>query len=729
MSLLTPLYALGLLVVSLPLVFHLIRRMPRGRFAFSSLMFLRPSPPRLTRKSRLDNLLLLLLRALALILIVLAFARPFSREFATSDVAEGGGRKVAVLVDTSASMRRDNLWPQAVAKVDELLRDLGPQDDVELFAFDADVEPLVTFDDTAPADRRRQIARVRAALTGVSPGWAASDLGQALITAAEELNRAGRTKGPGAQMTRHIVLIGDLQEGCRIDALRAYQWPRDVQLDVRRVVAANPTNAGLHLATDRSDQIEQDHDRAIRVRVTNDRNSQADQFELRWVDGQGAASAHAVGHESDPPIGREAISVYVPPGESRIVRVPRSAQNLAASQLLLTGDDHPFDNALYLVPLRQEEVSLLYIGNDQPDDAEGMRYYLQRAFPETARRKVNLVVRKPQDPLPAEDLLATRLVIVAEAVPDEGVAQLKQYLESGGTVFYVLQDAAAGKVLGAIMDRDGLAIEEAATDDYAMLGEIAFAHPLFSPFADPRFNDFTKIHFWRHRRVEVRDDPRVEVLARFDNGDPALFEQAHQKGRLLVLSSGWHPADGQLARSTKFVPLMCGVLERAGVPDVVLPQYQIDQQVVLSAGAEGSGSHPSVGHQDVSPNGQVRKPDGTELKLDGQARVFAETDQPGVYQLRRGDVKQDFAVNVPAAESRTAPLELEQLEQLGVQVGERPTRIELVESRRQMRDLELESKQKLWRLLIAAALGVLVIETWLAGYRSRSAGEQPEVTG
>ena len=55
MSLLTPLYVLGLLAVSLPVMFHLIRRMPRGEFPFSSLMFLSPSPPRLTRRSRLGE--------------------------------------------------------------------------------------------------------------------------------------------------------------------------------------------------------------------------------------------------------------------------------------------------------------------------------------------------------------------------------------------------------------------------------------------------------------------------------------------------------------------------------------------------------------------------------------------------------------------------------------------------------------------------------------------------
>ena len=51
MSVLAPLYLLGALGISLPILFHLIRRRPKGEIEFSSLMFLDPTPPRLTRSS------------------------------------------------------------------------------------------------------------------------------------------------------------------------------------------------------------------------------------------------------------------------------------------------------------------------------------------------------------------------------------------------------------------------------------------------------------------------------------------------------------------------------------------------------------------------------------------------------------------------------------------------------------------------------------------------------
>jgi len=67
MSFLMPLYIAGAATIAFPIIFHLIRRTPRGQIPFSTLMFLRPSPPRLTRRSRLDNLFLLLSASVRLV--------------------------------------------------------------------------------------------------------------------------------------------------------------------------------------------------------------------------------------------------------------------------------------------------------------------------------------------------------------------------------------------------------------------------------------------------------------------------------------------------------------------------------------------------------------------------------------------------------------------------------------------------------------------------------------
>jgi hypothetical protein len=115
----------------------------------------------------------------------------------------------------------------------------------------------------------------------------------------------------------------------------------------------------------------------------------------------------------------------------------------------------------------------------------------------------------------------------------------------------------------------------------------------------------------------------------------------------------------------------------------------------------------------------VVRPDGGEFLVPRDSASFTATDEPGIYTLLSPEGDRPFAVNLAANESQTQPLEMEQLEQFSVQLGTQATQSEEYERLRQLRDRELESKQKLWKWLVLAALVVVGTETWLAGKRAR----------
>src|SRR3954467_10452947 len=122
MNFLAPLFLLGGIAIAAPVIFHLIRRTTRQHTVFSSLMFLLPTPPRLTRRSRLENWLLLLLRCLALGLLAVGFARPFLKQSSLNEPTGGPAKRVVILLDVSASMRRSGLFADARARVEATLR-------------------------------------------------------------------------------------------------------------------------------------------------------------------------------------------------------------------------------------------------------------------------------------------------------------------------------------------------------------------------------------------------------------------------------------------------------------------------------------------------------------------------------------------------------------------------------------------------------------------------------
>ena len=73
-------------------------------------MFLRADPPKVTRKSRLEDILLLLVRCALLAVMALAFSRPFMRNTVTAGHDATIGQRIVLLIDTSASMQRAGIW-------------------------------------------------------------------------------------------------------------------------------------------------------------------------------------------------------------------------------------------------------------------------------------------------------------------------------------------------------------------------------------------------------------------------------------------------------------------------------------------------------------------------------------------------------------------------------------------------------------------------------------------
>src|SRR5207247_8932714 len=114
MSFLAPAFFVGLAALAIPVIIHLIQRERKTIVEFPSLMFLRRIPYQSVRRRRIRHWLLLAMRAAALALIVLAFARPFFRQSAlAAAAAAGGAREVVILLDQSASMGYGDHWQKA----------------------------------------------------------------------------------------------------------------------------------------------------------------------------------------------------------------------------------------------------------------------------------------------------------------------------------------------------------------------------------------------------------------------------------------------------------------------------------------------------------------------------------------------------------------------------------------------------------------------------------------
>jgi hypothetical protein len=690
MAFLAPLFLFGALAIGAPILFHLIRRHTKEVVPFSSLMFLRPTPPRVHRRSTLENLWLLLLRCLALILIALCFARPFIKRQDVIGATQDPSRRTVLLVDVSGSMQRPDLWSAAVTKTQQLVEAAGPTDQMALFAFDRSPSALVGFDEWARTAEPQRAELVRARLATVKPGHGVTSLGAAMLQGLELLEEIAPV--PGLQ--REIVVVSDLQDGSKLDGLQGRTWPADLKVRLETIAAPEQVNGSVAWITGGGDVEPSAADEKLLLRVSNSPRSTREQFKL-----QRTASSGVVAATSD---------AYVPAGQSRLVRLPPVVEtDTAGESITLTGDEVPFDNQLFVLPRKVVRFPVLFRGNETAENPAQSVFYMQRAFATMRRQEIVLQIQSGDAvPSPA-DLLKAEMFVLGDGVTREVVESARQFAERGRTVIFPLTSAASGAVLQPLL---GAAVPttEAELRNYALLAQIQFQHPFFAPFADPRFSDFAKIHFWKHRVLDLTAVNGANVLAQFDSGAPAVVQVPIGKGSAVIFASSWRPVDSQLALSTKFVPLLNSILEQSNRLPESRVQYLVGDEVQVS-----------VDQGPVS----VRKPDGTEVPVtDGR---FAGTDQPGIYNIAGSDVR--FAVNLHPEESRLAPLPHDRLTSLGVPLlapGDASAGADAAKFDPEAQAMELESRQKLWRWLLAAAFVILLVETWLAGRLARPAPAQ-----
>jgi hypothetical protein len=669
MNFLAPWFLLGTLAVAGPVLFHLIRRSARDRVPFSSLLFLHPTPPRATRRRKLEDVILLVLRCLGVILLAACFARPFFPKGYAAPPPADEGRRTIVLIDTSASMRRAGLWDKARAAARRHLEGAAIGDRVAVMTFDQQPQTVVSFADWSgwQMDQRAALAQER--LDAISPTWAGTHLGLALTTAAE-------LASDNAAVPAHcdIALITDLQEGARLDGLQGYDWPKGIRVIIEKVDPDHPGNAGVGIVDAATAQ--------PRVRVVNARVSTQDKFLLGW-DGGGKPGP-----------------VYLPPGQARTLSAPALPDGAATGALRLTGGEGDFDNTAWFVAPQIERATIVYFGSESANDSQQLRYYLQRAFPDTPQRQVE-VAANPS----ADGLSRAAFAVIPASLHESQVQAVRQWIDGGKTALLVLTNADTGPTLAALAGRPDIQVSE-ALGDYALLGEIDFTHPIFAPFSDPRFSDFSHIHFWKHRVVTLPQDISARVLAKFDDESPALVQIPMGRGNLLVLAAGWNPADSQLAVSSKFLPLMQIILDWSGGARTVRTQFEIGD-AIPSPAASGDAV-------------QWRKPDGKVVLLPAGA-AFTATDLPGIYTLAAAGKTSFAAVNLPLDELRTAPMSPDDLARLGVPLQDIPlfAAPQTAIPQRRLAEEEIEARQKIWRWVIVGLLGIALSEVvlggWLAG--------------
>src|SRR5262245_36787448 len=125
------LFVAGVLAVLLPILIHLLNKRKFRVVDWAAMDFLLDADKKNRRRIRLENLILLLLRCLAVLLIGLVLARPFLPTSVTAGLIDAAQFERIVLLDDSLSMQarlgNESAWDVAKKRLVDLTNRLAQQ--------------------------------------------------------------------------------------------------------------------------------------------------------------------------------------------------------------------------------------------------------------------------------------------------------------------------------------------------------------------------------------------------------------------------------------------------------------------------------------------------------------------------------------------------------------------------------------------------------------------------
>ena len=686
LGLLVPGFLAALAALAIPIVLHLRHRDKDRPQRFPSLMFLQQLPIRTSERRRITDWPLLLLRALALALLVMAFARPvFSR--AASVERSKRVRAVIVLLDRSLSMGHRDVWPVAVDSARRVVASLGPNDRVALVLFDDEAEIVQGF----TTDRSGTLA----AIAKVRPVSRGTRYAAALRAARQLAARAG-------DATPEVVIISDLQRS-GVSGVAGLDLPKGLSL---RTIAIRPRRAtntsvgsvGVHrIVAPLRTMLSVD----ARI-ISRDASAARTLNTTLTLNGRTTATRDVV-----VPATGDARVVFEP------VLLPAGRVRGTVS---IDTDALAADDTFHFAFTADDALKVLLVA---PDDAlHEETLYFERALG-VGRSPTIGIERVRAGKLDARALARTSLVVMWDSPPPggpSGNALLAWVRRGGGLV------VAVGRRYGSHVPSTSLlpvaitGSTDRITDRGGSLGGVRLDHPLFATFRSTP-SALSAARFLRYPRMEAVASS--DVIARFDDGLAAVIERREGLGRIVVVGAPLDARSGDFPLQPAYLPFLHRLALYASGRDATTLALSTGQHWLLPVAT----SEPAV----VTPSGAIVRP-----KHDSAGATVA-LREAGVYALYEGRVQGEaialVAANAPADESDLTPVVPREL-LVGVRQG---TSREESSTRDEPSPSEVEGRQRLWRALLVLVALLLLTETLVAnrGWRGTASrlGSAPSEGG
>lgn len=694
----------GAIGATIPLILHLLNRERARRLVFSTVRFIQMSHQTNVRRHKLKRLLLLLMRILMLVLLGLAFARPFFAADPVFTQKTGGKRNAVIILDTSYSMRYEGVFETAKKEATKILDGLDASDAAGLI-LSSDNARVVT-------PLGSEFSHIRTALSSAETTYEHTDYLDALQTADEILQ-------PIPIGEKQVYLIGDMQKRGWENFIETDKLSPDVQMHFVDVGAESPQNLAITGMSVPPVVLKEQRASQLVARVRNFGDEAVENLQVRlFIDGNII----------------DTVELDIEPDDfaNAVFKVEFEDEATHTGWVELPEDALGADNKWYFTLQSLQSIKVHAVHDKSRTSGRYQTvetFFLKKAL--VSESDTLQIDFSESASVPNATRLARVDVLILADVAELSTAEaerVKTYVATGGGLIVTVGDNidtdAYKQRLGGetgLMPCDFVQAVGDAFDreQFRVLATVKYEHPIFAPFQEPNHGDFGKARFYRlFQAVPTKD---ATVLAAYDDGSPALLEKRYGGlGRVLCFTSTIDREWNDLPIRAVYLPFLHESIKYLALKsEGTTPDYRIGDNVELKV--------PEVENGDVTGGEEIAvfNPNNVEtrLQLDGNipgsssqgSFFYNDTAVPGIYSVHAsGADSYAFIVNVDTTESDLAARDVEELTSMlkgaaDESVAEKPA-AELVAQYRE----DVEKNQSVWVYLMLTVFALAVTEMFLA---------------
>lgn len=645
----------GLAAIALPVLVHLISRRRFDIVEWGAMQFLQLGR-RVRRRVRLEQLLLMLVRMLAIAALAVAFARPWLTGGRWWQLASRESRDVAIVIDSSYSMGRqhgsETPHSQAIQSIHKFLETLQPGDTVALIDARDQAHAVVR---TPVSDFRM----VRDKLNELPRPAGSSNLPEAILNATTRLIR-------GQHANRDVVVLTDHQ---------AFPWRTTDQTawvridDMLQQQSVRPRIWVLNMGSPAAEQ--QANFSVDRLKLSRDASVVGlpvrIETSVRYF-GEGSNVSRLVYLEVDGQrLADQTTQVTLSPGSASAVEFEYAPQSAGSHVVTVSIDPDTLpadDRANAAIGVEAELPALIVDGDPQADPTRSESFFVSTALAPSSNAPAWVRARViPQRELTKDSLESCRVLVLANVarISDPQIGLLEDFVGAGGGLMFALGDKVHADHYNAVLFKDGQGLlparlnsvdtETASTVRGIRISDSTLTGDRLSGFRRERGGGLTDARFSRWWKLELparaQSSPEsaaetsnapmnptnqagtASVWAALETRDPYLIEQRFGRGHVILLSAPLDSDWSALPTKPDFVPFLHELIFH-------LSSSATDRNVDVGAPLVAAVPQGFQFDQHV-----FDAPDGRELPVHAGGdswQAFARlesTELPGTYSLRR----------------------------------------------------------------------------------------------